>query len=532
MASRRAILTGGLGLAALGLAGCSTGTPYQSNAGVVDAAVLPKHLPYDGVKADLPAEDGLCSAGFLRYPARPPKLWQQPPGDGRPVTAIVPTSFGAPPPLDVNPYWQELNRRVGSDLQLTTITAGADYDAKFATTMAGDQLPDMFFVGAVASKPQFMAARTVDLTDHLAGDRIAKYPALANLPLASWRECVFNGRLHALPISRGLVSLPSVLTRNDLLTGRGITSLPTDWAGIAALSKELTGGQTWAWSSAPLGYARGTLDIPNTVVESQGRLSWTLQDERQLQALEAVRRLVADGAVVPDSAATPTATRKLWFGAGRAILHPDSFIAWFSLLNANAKVAGIEIRALPIVGFNGGQGTQQVGSANVGISAINIEAADRVETLLRIADFLAAPFGTEEYLFQKFGTPGRNHNLNGDGDPVPTDRTDEINVMALYLCDAARVVYSAGHPDTARAAHAHQRAVMTKASTDPTVALHSDTAARKLTTLNRALNDVAAGIIAGRQPVTSWTGAVDTFLKGGGTEILAEYQAAFDKAPR
>jgi len=498
----------------------------------VDTTVLPAYQAYEGVKADLAAEDGRCSAAFLKYPSERPTLWAQPPGDGKPITAIVPTSFGAPPPLTQNLYWQELNRRVGSELQISTVPAGADYNAKFATTVAGDQLPDWFYVGTIASRPDFMTSKTVDLTEHLAGDKIKQYPGLANIPAASWRECVFNGRLHALPVSRGLVSLPSVLTRNDLLTKQGITTLPTDWEGLVALSKQLTGGQTWAWSSAPLGYAQQSLDVPTQIVVTDGKLSWTLHDERQEQALEATRKMVADGYVVPDAGSAPTATRKLWFGAGRSILHSDSFIAWFSLLNANAKVDGIEIRALPIIGFNGGQGTQSVGSANAGISAINTKAADRIETLLKIADFLAAPFGTDEYLFQKFGTQGRNYTLNADGDPTPTDKTDEINVMSLYLCDAARVIYSAGHPDTAQAAYDHQRQVMTKSVTDPTVALYSETADKKLATLNRTLNDVAAGIIAGNQPVSDWSGAVDTFLNGGGNDILTEYQKSYDEAPQ
>lgn len=532
MTTRRAVLAGGLGLAVAGLAGCTTGgTTNDDKAGQVDPTVLPAHVPYGGVRPDLPPEDGRCSAGFLKYPTDRPRMWPQAPGDGKPVTAIVPTSFGAPPPLAANPYWQELNRRVGSDLQIS-VTPSADYNAKFATSVAGDQLPDWFNVGTIASKPDFLTSKAVDLTDHLAGDKIKQYPGLANIPTASWRECVFNGRLMALPLSRGLVSLSTVLTRNDLLAKQGITTLPTDWAGLVDLSRQLTGGQTWAWGTIPINYARASLDIPNTVALADGRLSWTLHDERQQQALEALRRLVADGLVVPDSAATPTATQKLWFGAGRSILHSDSFIAWFSLLAANAKVEGIEIRSLPVIGHHGGQGTQPVGSANVNVSAINKKAADRIETFLKIADFLAAPFGTEEYLFQKYGTEGRHYKVNADGDPVPVGNSEEINVMSLYLSDAARVVYSAGNPDTARAAYEHQRTVMTKAATDPTVSLYSATADKKLATLNRALNDVANGIIAGRQPVKDWTTAVDTFLSGGGTAILSEYQESYDKAPK
>src|SRR5699024_4308840 len=111
-----------------------------------------------------------------------------------------------------NKFWQEMNTRVGSPLDIS-LTSSGDYDAKFATVVAGNQLPDMYLVGRMTSLPKFMTSKAADLTDHLGGDKILDYPALANIPTESWRQCIYGGAIRALPIQRGLVSLPSVLVR-------------------------------------------------------------------------------------------------------------------------------------------------------------------------------------------------------------------------------------------------------------------------------------------------------------------------------
>ena len=39
----------------------------------------------------------------------------------------------------------------------------------------------------------------------------------------------------------------------------------------------------------------------------------------------------------------------------------------------------------------------------------------KVEELLRITNYFAAPFGSEEYIFLNFGIEGVHHTLNDDG---------------------------------------------------------------------------------------------------------------------
>jgi len=527
--SRRSILMAGLGAAAVaGLTACSDdgGTPTGGGGatGTDGSAVLPTYTPYGGVEPDLAEQEGRTSNAFFAYPSNPGAYSSTTPGDGQPITAMVPTSFAIPPTMGQNPFWQELNERLGSELSITA-TPSAEYDAKFATTVAGDTLPDFFYLGAMQSLPQFMAAKAADLTDHLAGDAINDYPALANLPTASWHQCIVDGRIRAIPIQRGLMAQPAVLVRADLLAAAGITETPENFDDLMALSEQLTGGNTWAWGSFPLPYVRSMLDIPGYWKIEDGEFATNLEDERHQDALEAVRKLHEAGVINPDAAVAPSSTRKDWFGSGTTILHEDSFVAWFSLYNQHASVEGLDIQALPVIGFDGGTGTQMINKPNVGITAISAAAADRVETLLKVADYHAAPFGSEEYLFIHYGIEGMHYDLDGS-DPVVSERASEINIGSIYISDAARAIYSARRQETVQAAYDWQMQVTEKSFVDPTNGLYSESASQQWSALQTGLQSTETDIMLGRRPVSDWAAAVEDFLSGGGNQIIEEYKAA------
>ncbi len=525
--SRRALLGGGaLGVGAL-LAACASDGPSTADPGaVVDDGMLPTYTPYAGVDPDIAEQVGRASAAFLAYPGSPVAFSSSTPGDGQPISAIAPASFAVPPGVGQNQFWQELNERVGSPVEMT-LTPFGEYSAKFATAVAGDTLPDMFIVGDTQSLPQFMGAKTADLTDYLQGDAIDAYPALAAIPTDSWRGCVFEGRIRALPIQRGLVNLPTVFYRQDLQEELGVTGPPTTFEELFEISTAVTGGNRWAWGSLPLPYVRSMLDIPSIWAIEDDEFVSTLSDERHEEALEAVRRLNEAGAINPDAAAAPTSTRKQWFGAGTSYFHDDSFLAWFSLYVQHAAVPGFTIGSLPVVGFDGGAGTQLVPDPNFGITAISAASADRVETLLEVANWMAAPFGTEEYLFSHFGIEGVHYDLDGTDPIARGDRAGELNVGNIYMCDAARVLYSAGRGDVVEAAHEHQLAVTEKSQTDATLGLYSETATRRFGSLQGTLASVEQDIVLGRRPVSDWRGAVEEFMSGGGETIRDEYAAAY-----
>ena len=101
------------------------------------------------------------------YPKSPVKaLPPTPPGLGSKVLYYTNNSAPAPPtPLDQNKAWQAVNKELNAEVSFTII-AQADYLAKLATVMAGNDLPDIMLIpGANASG----AAQVQGLTQFLGG---------------------------------------------------------------------------------------------------------------------------------------------------------------------------------------------------------------------------------------------------------------------------------------------------------------------------------------------------------------------------
>ena len=80
-------------------------------------------MPSTGVKPDLPGNPTGCSTRSAPIPSPPVKQFSAPPMKGGTVSAFVLTGSPVPPPKGNNPFWQELDSRLGVDLQLTITPA-------------------------------------------------------------------------------------------------------------------------------------------------------------------------------------------------------------------------------------------------------------------------------------------------------------------------------------------------------------------------------------------------------------------------
>ncbi len=154
--SRRTLLGGSLAAAAVSLSGCSTVTRSTDIAALNKPVALPTYKRFDGPKPDLPRSHPLMPDCFYRFPEHPAKVTDGVPGDGSDVSGSMPTSNPIPPTADRNPYWQELNRRLGSPLS-------ADDHLGH-----GDRLP------ATSSRRRWPATRWAICSTSTAGSRICR----------------------------------------------------------------------------------------------------------------------------------------------------------------------------------------------------------------------------------------------------------------------------------------------------------------------------------------------------------------------
>lgn len=65
-----------------------------------------------------------------------------------------------------------------------------------------------------------------------------------------------------------------------------------------------------------------------------------------------------------------------------------------------------------------------------GFAAVGQQAQGRIETMLRIADYLAAPFGSAEYLTVRYGRTGSDYELE-DGSPAPTGNASGASQLGV-----------------------------------------------------------------------------------------------------
>ncbi|MET0237879.1 MAG: extracellular solute-binding protein [Kibdelosporangium sp.] len=529
---RRVFLTGALGTV---LVACSEGTTPGNQAQTVSGIKLPSYTPFAGVTPDLKGnEQGLLDA-FLSYPDPALKAFKSPPGNGGTVSAFVLTSSPVPPAVDQNPYWQELNKQLGVDLKLT-IVPNADMATKFATLVAGDDLPDLIvpalytpngLPAGVANLPAWLASKCQDLTPYLSGDAVKEYPFLANLPSAAWKDCRYNGGIYGLPVARG-VGGTLMFRRDDLFKQFGANPNPATFAEFREVCKQVSDPRAnrWALAGAPLDLVSMMLDLPWRWRSEGGKLKSRYEFEEFKQALSDCAGMVKDGMVHPDTFANNAPVKK-WFNAGSALLNPDRYTAWPQYFAENVAGAGFDIGGMRPPKYSGG-GFAATWQAQATNNFTVMKKADdtRIRQLLKLCDWLAAPFGTEEYLFRKYGVAGTHYVMKGGG-PQQTQAGITQTVLGVrYIVDSPDVIFIPGNPGATRKSYDYQASIIPTSVADPTLSLFSDTWSRKQGQLGTLVNDAQFDILSGRKPVSHWDEVLKQWRSAGGDKVRGEFEEA------
>jgi putative aldouronate transport system substrate-binding protein len=518
----------GAGLAACGAPNSAADADTASNVDVK----LPTFAAWQGPPPDVPGTPEGIPDLYDHYPAEPPARWTSAPGDGREISILTRTDASTPPGRSRNTFWAALEDSIGSPLDITLVPA-SDWGTKFATICAGGKLPDLMAVEAsMRALPQFLAAETVDLQEFLSGDRVLDYPYLANLPADCWRRCVVGGGLHGIPIPRGILLSNLVYGRGDLLAQRGVTELPADFDDALALFTEVNSPQenTWTFANMPLDWLRAMLSVPNGWQPTDdGSLVHSYESDRQEEALELGRRMWEAGIVHPDAFAGAGTAFKQIFAAGRSLFMLDTYSAWPQFYE-EATTPDYSLLPMVLPTYQGRQGTPWFGNYTYGIAAITTSAQDRVETMLSVMDWFAAPFGTAEYLMRRYGLEGRHHTLEGT-DPVLTDEgLAEYQLGTFYVGDAPRPIYLPGRDEAARLQRAHMEATVPFGQRNATENYYSETQSKVGKALDATMGDLANAILAGREPVSAWRPAVADWRAGGGEAMRQEFLEAREKA--
>ena len=387
---------------------------------------------------------------------------------------------------DNNPTWQAINKELNADVNMNVIP-GADYRAKFATTMSsgGNDLPDimhLFFGYTVAPNiPGFLKAQCADLTPYLAGDAAKDYPNLAAIPTPAWKNSLaaIDGALYLVPIHRQMTSIPpyggNFFKNVDMWdTELGQDFVPKNADDFKKALTTLTHPQENRWGIGSFGtgatlFGLGSFSemfgTPNNwKLDASGKLIKDRETEEFKAAVGFMRDLFAAGVYWPDSIQSTNA-RADFVGKKFAVSPEGQGNSWVDFWQRGATQQTPPTRfgmIKPFVAQDSQKPIHFLGSGFVSTNALKKASPERIKELLRIMNWLAAPFGSQEDLMLTYGLAGTDYNLDAKGNPKPTqDGTGRAGYVPWrYVAQHPWVYYQADLPGFAKASHEAEQATL------------------------------------------------------------------------
>lgn len=585
---RRTMLRGALSAVALTaggalLAACGAGTPATSTpapttstpatggarpttastvgggaTATAGAATAAAPAPATAATSPAAAVDGRIPANFSGVPdgytKRPPvfKTVTAVPGRGGKMTIFDFAVYKPTPPRQENRYWQELERRLGVTIEPTFAPSGTGYTEKFAALAASNDLADItFLIGPSPAQLRLIdQGAFTDLTPFLTGDALKEYPNIALYPERIWKNSAVKGKLYGVPRPLSFVGNP-LLFRADWAKKLD-NPQPRDADQFFQLMVDFTkkdpdgNGKEDSWGLGNAGSAGNDVytfswiqqmfRTPNEWRKNpDGTLTSYLETEEFKAALAYARRLHDAGIYHPDTGTMTPAQAGDAYSANKVggyssgiFSHTGPGKSW--------EVKYRESPGQPILdqyayfappAFDGGQRATHNTPGFFGIAAIPSKVGrdrERVKELLRILNYYAAPFGSEEWAFMNYGLEGTHHDVKPDGSLAQNERgASEIGDF-WHLGSGERIYYQPTPPGAAQYIVDYSRAALEVGVDNPTLGLYSATSAAKQNELTQFLRDRIGGFVTGREPLSGADAFVRDWRSRGGDAIRQEFE--------
>src|SRR5690349_10596509 len=88
-------------------------TPAAATSATFQGVTLPSYFPFTGPKPDLAGNAQGLDPAYFQFPKDLVKSVTRTPGDGSDVSVLSLITQAAPPPMDQNAAWQQVNKEVG-----------------------------------------------------------------------------------------------------------------------------------------------------------------------------------------------------------------------------------------------------------------------------------------------------------------------------------------------------------------------------------------------------------------------------------
>jgi putative aldouronate transport system substrate-binding protein len=507
--------------------------------------VLPAYVPNNLVEPDIPSVNG-SAPGFLRFPSRPVHTVREVPGAGSTFTTITPL-WGAIPPAG-NTYYTAVNKALGADLVIQPAN-GNTYGNALPPLFAAGKLPDWIDIPSwnvgTLDFPQAVGATFVDLSPYLAGDKVKRYPNLAAVPTSGWRAGVWNNKLYGVPSYPAYLNFSgAIFYRADILDRLGVKPGVRSAKELLELGKEVNHpkGGRWAFGEIFV-YMYQPFDIPQGQgpgwAEHKGGLIASFETPQYLDLLVWERDLIKAGLMNPADVALESSSAKQRFWSGQTVVYGDGTGAWDwedAVSGTASDKAYVRQAFAPFTASGTGRPTYVLQNGASLFSYVNKSlSASQVEEVLRIANYLAAPFGSYEYNLVNYGVEGVDYTMTALGPKLTSTGNTDVATTYEFLVSPAAPNYNPGYPAITKAsAKWYQHAG--KYATKPLFYDLNISVPAQLSAANAPtdFNPTNAGsmineVTRGRASVSDFKAAVKRWRSNGGDSLRAFYEKVYEQ---
>jgi putative aldouronate transport system substrate-binding protein len=520
----------------------SCGTSSSSGAGASSqselAKIMPAYVPSSSIKPDFASISG-SQPGYLDYPTDLVHTVSEVPGNGGSYSAITPLWASIPSPSG-NTYYTAVNKALGTNFSMQPAN-GDNYSTILPPLFSGDKLPDWIQVPSFWTGPldmgQATTAKLADLTPYLAGDKIKKYPNLAAIFPAAWQAGIWNNKIYGIPVFATEFTVGYYLYyRADVLDKLGIGTPHVKSANdLFDLGKEINNPKAKQWAFDDLwGYMYQPFGMTSTWTSNdKGDLVSPYETENIIEAMNWEAKIIKAGLMNPDSIAGDTGTSKQRFWSGQMLIMPDGQGAWnyTDVQSGQAANKGYVRMAFPFFTASG-TGTPKIPLENGAsyLSYLNKNLSpSQIEELLRVANYLAAPFGSYEYTLVNYGAPTTDYTMGSNGPVLTATGNKQVASTYSFLAGPNQVINNPGYPGITRVSATFQQQNAKYGYKplfyDMNITVPSNLANASAYTPFTETANIMYEVVRGRSTIADYKSTLKSWQNNGGNELRKFYES-------
>jgi putative aldouronate transport system substrate-binding protein len=156
---------------------------------------------------------------------------------------------------------------------------------------------------------------------------------------------------------------------------------------------------------------------------------------------------------------------------------------------------------------------------------------ERTKELLRVLNWIASPFGSQEYMLMRYGVKDVDYTPDDKGNPVLTAQGKaEATIPWIYITQGPNALYFPTAPEYPQVMQDAEKSMLPYAQIDPTSTLYSPTFAAKGTVLAQMVYNGIGEVVLGRAPANSIDQLIKDWKSQGGDQMRTEFEQAIAAA--